>query len=186
MHRTPRLLRLGLLVGVVATLVAGAVTLSGCSPPGDEETKTEELGVYFISNGENALAVTREVTEPEDSDLATVAMEELLAGLTEQELETQPALSTGIPESTELLGVTIDGDTAKVDLSSDFEEGAGTSMETNSRVAQVVYTVTDIDGISAVLFRMEGAPVDSFGDNGLDLSMPQPASEWEDTIPIDA
>ena len=38
----------------------------------------------------------------------------------------------------------------------------------------------------AVVFHMDGQPVDIFGDAGLDLSGPQTAGDYESSVPIDA
>ena len=53
-----------------------------------------------------------------------------------------------IPAGTRYLGVEVSGGVATVDLSREFESGGG-SLSMISRVAQVVFTVTRIDGIAA-------------------------------------
>jgi germination protein M len=169
--------RHAVILGVLAVLVAAGVAVTGCTP--------KEIDVYFISAGENAIAVMREVSVAADAELTTVAMEELLAGLTAQELETQPALSTAIPEGTELLGVTVENGIAKVDLSSEYEEGAG-SFSIISRVGQVVYTLTDLEDVAAVDFYIEGEQAGIFSSEGLDLTEPQTAEMYERALPIDA
>jgi germination protein M len=168
----------------VTALAAGSLALLGCSPV-DGETETVTLDLYFISAGENAIAVMREVSVAADGELAVVAMEELLAGPTAQEVETQPALSTGIPEGTELLGVTVEDGIAKVDLSSEYEEGAG-GFNIISRVGQVVYTLTDLEDVDSVDFYIEGEQAGVFSSEGLDLTEPQTAEMWEGSLPIDA
>ena len=91
-------------------------------------------------------------------ETAAAALESLLAGPTADEAASVPALSTQIPEGTELLGVTITDGVATVDLSAEFaadDDSAAVAM----RVAQVVFTVTRFDDVTSVSFEQEGAPV---------------------------
>lgn len=65
---------------------------------------------------------------------------------------------TAIPPDTAVYGVEVDGQTATVDLSADFDLG-GTLRSQGLRVAQVVYTLTQQGtGIRSVSFTIEGFP----------------------------
>jgi Sporulation and spore germination len=65
---------------------------------------------------------------------------------------------TAIPPNTRVYGVEVDGQTATVDLSADFDLG-GTLRSQGLRVAQVVYTLTQQGtGIRSVSFTIEGFP----------------------------
>lgn len=67
-------------------------------------------------------------------------------------------LDTAIPPNTRLISVTVEGSTARVDLSSEFERAAS-GVELQLRVAQVVFTVTPRDsGISSVAISIDGEP----------------------------
>jgi spore germination protein GerM len=122
------------------------------------------LGVYLYLDepgqphrpGPFLAPVHREV--PPTVETAAAALEALLAGPTDDEAASAPALSTQIPEGTELLDVTIADGVATVDLSAEFaadDDSAAAAM----RVAQVVFTVTRYDDVTSVLFEQEGAPV---------------------------
>jgi hypothetical protein len=67
-------------------------------------------------------------------------------------------IQSAIPGNTRLIAVTIEGNTASVDLSGEFERG-GSGRELQLRVAQVVWTVTEDEGISSVRILIEGEAV---------------------------
>ena len=148
---------------------------------GDAESITVSL--YWVSAGENALGVMREI--PYTEAVASATMKELLAGPTDAEKTTWPAISTAIPEGSELLGLTIDDGIAKVDLSEEFESGGGTFSVT-ARLAQVVYTLEQFETIDAVEFYIEGELVEVFSSEGLILDGPQGLDDFSDLLPIDA
>lgn len=75
-------------------------------------------------------------------------------------IESSPSenTDTAIPPDTRVYGVEVDGQTATVDLSADFDLG-GTLRSQGLRVAQVVYTLTQQGtGIRSVRFTIEGFP----------------------------
>lgn len=161
-------------------------------PDADDGSSDEEPGttpetitvrLYWVSAGENALGVER--TVPYTQAVATAAMGELLSGPTAAEKTTWPAISTAIPSGTKLLGVTVDDGVAKVDLSSEFSSGGGTFSVT-SRLAQVVYTLTQFPTVDAVEFYINGTRVNVFSGEGLILDGPQRFEDYEDLLPVDA
>jgi spore germination protein GerM len=88
-----------------------------------------------------------------------------------------------LPPTTELLGVEITGTSAKVDLSRGFESGGG-SAAMLGRVAQVVYTLCDIEGVDSVEFFTEGKPLTTLGGEGLVLEGPQRPEDFTGSVPI--
>jgi hypothetical protein len=101
--------------------------------------------------------------------VAAAALEELLAGPTEEEVEV--GLTSEIPEGTRLLGIDVVNGTATVDLSGEFESGGG-SLSMQLRVAQVVYTLTAFPTIDRVTFMIDGAPVEAIGGEGVLVDPP--------------
>ena len=99
---------------------------------------------------------------PATRAVATAALRELLAGPTPDER----GLLTMIPGATRLLGITIDGRVATVDLSGAFESGGG-SASMFGRLAQLVYTATQFPTVDAVQLRLDGRPVESVGGEGV-------------------
>jgi len=142
-----------------------------------------EVMLYWVSAGENALGVKR--TLPGTEAVAKAALEALIAGPTDAEKATWPAISSAIPEGTRLLGVTIDDGIAKVDFSEEFESGGGTFSVT-SRLAQVVYTLEQFPTVDGVEFYIEGTRAVEFSSEGLILDKPQTLDDYDELLPIDA
>lgn len=78
-------------------------------------------------------------------------------------------LVTAIPHGSSVRSVSLADGTATVDLSRQFESGGG-SLSMTARLAQLVYTATDIPGVDGVRLRLDGADVDSFGGEGIIVS----------------
>jgi hypothetical protein len=97
------------------------------------------------------VAVLREV--PSTKAVATAAINALLAGPTPG--EASRGISSQIPAGTQLLGLTIEGGAATIDLSGEFAAGGGTQAY-QTRLAQVVYTLTQFPTVKAVGILIEG------------------------------
>lgn len=151
------------------------------APANPPETLTVSL--YWISAGENALGVQR--TIPYTKAVATAAVKALIAGPTEAEKTTWPAIGTAIPAETKLLGLSIKDKVAKVDLSGEFDDGGG-SFAMLARLAQVVYTLEAFPTIDAVEFYLDGEKVEVFSSEGIELDGPQRLDDFSGAIPIDA
>jgi hypothetical protein len=111
---------------------------------------------------------------------ATAAMKALLTGPTTA--EKAAGLTSAVPGGTRLIGLSIDGTTARVDLSAQFAAGGG-SLSMRARVAQVVYTLTQFKTVRAVAFLLEGSAVDALGGEGLMLGESQRRSDWRSFEP---
>jgi germination protein M len=123
-------------------------TTAGATQPATESGATEtlpnagetEVGVYFVRGGELAFAQRRVGLAP---PMATVALEELLAGPTEPEREA--GLVSDIPPNTTIVSLEVENDTASVELSNPLDVlGA----------AQVVHTLVQLETVERV--RLEG------------------------------
>lgn len=89
---------------------------------------------------------------------------------------------TAIPEGTELLHVAREGSVLNVDLSSEFESGGG-SLSMQLRVAQIVYTGTQFEGIDAVRILIDGERVDAIGGEGIVASEPLTRRDFQNVAP---
>ncbi len=156
-----------------ATSGDGAETATDTEPV----PKTMALSVYFL-RGEKIGVARRFV--PETQAVGRAALEELLAGPTPE--EAAAGLSTGIPEGTELLDLSIADGVATVDLSGAYDDGGG-SLAMFTRLAQVVYTLTQFPTVQGVNFRLDGEPVETFSSEGIVLDHPQERSDFEDQTP---
>ncbi len=144
----------------MASFLARALRLRPIIPP---PTHIDVAPYFFIDEaghpnrtGPFLAPIHREV--PYTTGTARAAIEQLLAGPNLDERTSTPEISTQVPAGTELLGLTITGGTATIDLSSQFNAGQ-TSAAAAMRVGQVVFTLSRFDSVSRVVFRQNGAAV---------------------------
>lgn len=97
------------------------------------------------------------------------ALRALLAGPTPE--ERGHGISSEIPAGTALRGVQIQRGVAAVDLTSAFSRGGGSSSML-ARVWQVVYTATEVRGVSAVQITLDGRRVQALGGEGIPIGTP--------------
>lgn len=182
------------------TTDAGPVTTqssSGTTQPGASSTTPPEpdaptsttlttvptderfLDIYLIKDASYAVAVTRAV--PVAPAVATNAMLALIAGPTEDERD--EGLSSAIPADTLLLGIVIEDGLATIDLGREFESGGG-SFGMLSRLAQVVYTLTQFPTVNSVQFHLDGEPVTVFSGEGILLEEPVTRGDYASLLPL--
>lgn len=92
----------------------------------------------------------------------------------------QTALSSAIPDGTDVLEVTMDGATAVVDLTGTYASGGG-SASMFFRLAQLTFTASQFDGVDDVRLLLDGAEVQTFSAEGIELDQPIEPSDWFDT-----
>lgn len=158
------------------TTTAADRTTTSEGTTSSEPAATQVVRAYFM-RGEEVGPVGRDVT---GDAVAAGALTALLEGPDPSEVEL--GFTSSIPAGTELLGVDIVDGVATVDLSSEFETGGG-SLSMMSRVAQVVFTLTQFPTVESVRFELEGAPLAALGGEGLALDTPQTRADWEDLSP---
>jgi hypothetical protein len=152
-------------------------TTATTEPTGTVPTSVS-LEVWFLQ-GEQLVRQTRSL---EATPLvATAAMNALLAGPSPAELEA--GLATSVPRGTKLLGISIKKGVATVDLTSQYQSGGG-SLSMKARLAQVVYTLTQFPTVRAVLFHLDGEPVNVFSGEGIVLDHPVGRKDYEDLLPV--
>lgn len=136
------------------------------------------LEVWFLQ-GEQLVRQTR--SHEATRFVATAAMKALLAGPSPAELAA--GLRTSVPAGTKLLGISIKKGVATVDLTSQYQSGGG-SLSMKARLAQVVYTLTQFPTVRAVLFHLDGEPVNVFSGEGIVLDHPVGRADYEDLLPV--
>ena len=147
--------------------------------PGTTTTRSEagsDVRVYFLRDEKVATAGR----SADGGDVATQAVESLLVGPTDE--ETGIAMSSEVPEDTELLGIDVADGTATVDLSSAFESGGG-SLAMQARVAQVVFTLTQFPTVDDVTITLDGDSVDGIGGEGVP-AQGLTRADFEDLTPL--
>jgi germination protein M len=177
---------------------AGPVPSVGTSTEGTTEevpnpsTETSETGTgteteppasqvtyqVWFANDEGLFVSYR--TSPETPRVGTAALEALLEG--PDSFEEGYGLRTAIPDGTQLLGLSIEDGIARVDLTSEFETGGGSaSMQT--RLAQVVYTITQFPTVEGVVFSLDGEPIDVLGGEGVIIDHPLTRRDYAELLP---
>jgi spore germination protein GerM len=154
-------------------------TTTTTQAPDDQPTEQQFVELYFIKEGLSAATVFRAVDSPM---VATNAIKALIDGPTPAEMDTE--LSTAIPADTLLLGLTIENGLATIDLSREFEVGGG-SFNILSRLAQVVYTLTQFPTVDEVLFHIDGERVEVFSGEGVVLGDPVSRADYATILPIE-
>jgi germination protein M len=138
---------------------------------------TTTVRVYF-SRDEKMAAVSRVV--PKTQQLGAAAMKALLEGPTAAEKDA--GMVTCIPEGTTFLGLDVKSGKATVDLSQEYGSGGG-SLSMFTRLAQVVFTLTQFPTIDGVSFKLDGKLIDTLGGEGIIIDEPLNRHDYEDMSP---
>lgn len=193
MKKLLALATLAVIGGILGFVVAGcgsenAVSLGTADGQTGSTTATTEptgsvptsvsLEVWFL-DGEQLVRQTR--SQESTRLVATAAMKALLAG--PSPAEAAAGIGTSIPAGTRLLGISIKKGVATVDLTSHYQSGGG-SLSMKARLAQVVYTLTQFPTVRAVLFHLDGEPVNVFSGEGIVLDHPVGRADYEDLLPV--
>ena len=149
-----------------ATTVADTSVVTTDSAPATSDAATsttpsqrKSVLAYFLMN--EKLRVVGRIVEISDP---AAAVEALLAGPTSA--EAAAGMVTLIPAGTELLSVTVTGREVRVDLTGVFASGGG-SMSVLGRLAQMVFTLTQFEGIDTVRFSLDGEPITEITGEGV-------------------
>lgn len=171
--------------GGATTVAPGTTTTT--APTTTTTGPTVGMAVYFLleelddqSPGPFLVPVYREA-EP-GADPAMSVVEILLAGPTAGETAGTPAISTAIPDGTEVFGVDISDGLATVDLSGEYDAGGG-SFGMFARLAQVVFTLTRLPDVDEVALEIEGEMVNLFSSEGIVLDGPQQRADYYNLLP---
>lgn len=143
------------------------------------DTNTEKVVLYF--HDKEAIGVIKEqrdipVTETNGvEDMAKACVEELIKGSNE-------GLASSIPEGTEVKSVKMDNKTLVVDLSEDFEKGhIGGSAGVLMTMSQLVLTLTELEGVEQVAFKINGRTLEDFKGH-IEFNKPFSRGEFEQYI----
>ncbi len=132
-------------------LEAAASTTTSTAPPTPSTPKAPAF-VFFVRGG-RMFPVIRQVNAP-----ATVAksLTALVFGTLDE--EAAQGIRSSINPAAGIQARSIDAETYLVDLSAEFIQGS--TSEQVLGLAQIVFTATDIPGVSGVKFTLNGAPIE--------------------------
>lgn len=128
------------------------------------------LPIYF-----SKLQGTQSITEPslhtirsaENASALEAAISELLAGPSQSEREA--GYYTEIPQGTQLLNITDEGNRITINLSREFTLGGG-STSMLQRVEELKSTVRAIENNKQLTIVVEGHPLNTLGGEGLEIN----------------
>jgi germination protein M len=165
--------------GKVTDLVSSPPTIATDTPLATS-TPAEQMPLQvWLTSGETLWPVTRSV--PKTDAVGTAAINAMLSGASDAEAAN--GIGSTVPRDTHLLGLSVAGGTATVDLSSEYATGGGT-LSMTMRLAQVVYTLTEFPTVKRVSFQLDGKPVTVFSGEGIILDRPQTRKDYQDLAPI--
>jgi hypothetical protein len=155
-----RMLHRMLRIGVAAAAVTGCAISPDAAPTDLPESERLLLGasvggdasgaerIYLVAPGEDRLlrSVPRDAVSRDD------LIEILFRGPNEDEITAQ--YSSNIPPETKRLATRTRGSTLIIDVSEELSELSGQGL--TQALAQIVYTVSEIDGIQSVQLTVNG------------------------------
>lgn len=156
------------------SLLETTSTTSATSTP-SAVTKAEDVYLLRVRNGSTSLERV-----PRDVDI-DAGVQEVLGNLftvrpdaTGADRPDEAGLTTAIPETAELIGAALSPGTTTlvVDVRGLFGEGGIQGNDLRDALAQIVWTATTDDAVSAVVFRNDGDPVPAAVDNGETTDQP--------------
>ncbi|MFA9446692.1 GerMN domain-containing protein [Egicoccus sp. AB-alg6-2] len=153
-----------------------------------DNQRVTPVRLYFVAPGGGTpgradpflVSVQREI--PSTQGIALATLRELIDGPSSADKALIEGLSTSVPGETLVLGVNIADGLATVDLSREFESGGG-SLSMFSRLAQVIYTVTQFPTVDEVQFHLDGQPVRVFSGEGITIDEPASRADFVDLLP---
>lgn len=166
---------------LAALAVLLAASCGGSSPalptPGPSGEAPIPIAAFFLKDGTVA-PVRRHAALP-GARLST-ALEALLVGPTAA--ERQAGYSSSVPAGTALRSVYASAGSVHVDLSAAFASGGG-SASVAGRLAQLVYTVTQLDPAAEVTFALDGVTPAVFTGEGLVIDHAVTRAAYESQTP---
>ncbi|MDJ0774978.1 MAG: GerMN domain-containing protein [Mastigocoleus sp. MO_167.B18] len=171
----------GISSAVIAAVSAAVVTVGGgvawltsntnqITDPPASVTEIRNVDIYWLRNaGTNLKLESQRIQIKSNSRqpdrVLQTAFKQLLAGPTEG------TESTTIPQGTQLLGIKVESDAVRINLSEEFTSGGGSTSMTG-RLGQVIYTATSLDPKAKVYIEVNGKPLEVLGGEGLVLNQP--------------
>jgi spore germination protein GerM len=135
----------------------------------DAEKELSEVKVFFIKINESSekiilTPVERNVKKGAELENAFI---ELIKGPTQKEKKN--GILTAFPENVKLRKVSVKNGIAEIDFSSAIESGSGSDI-LMSRIDQIIWTATQIEGVKGVLIKINGKTRATLGNEGISIS----------------
>jgi len=152
--------------------------LTRVDPVPDVTSTVGRILVFFVLDGRLS-AVTR--TADAGDTPTEASMRALLGGPNPR--ETGRGLTTNLPVSTRLLDIIVGSNRVAIaDLSAEFQAPADPDAIT-LRIAQVVWTLTQLPGVEEVRFAVDGSEISVATDDGHSVDRPVSRADYDRFAP---
>ncbi len=167
-------------VAALAAVAVLALVAAGCGSDDEAPAAETTRVLVYLLRGEQVGAAARHVEAT--GDIARAALEQLVLG--PSDAERAAGLETAIPAGTRVLDVDVDDETGVItaDLSGEFDDGGG-SAAMFGRLAQVVFTLTQLPRMFGVRLRIDGEDAEVFSNEGIVIEGPLHREHYEDQSP---
>ena len=147
-------------------------TLAQPATESDTSTKLRQSRLFFVKIEDDGIISSREVKRniPVSDSPLSDAINALITGPSEGEIRS--GLVSLIPHGTKLLGITVRGSTAIIDLSDAFMYNHYGVEGYSAQLKQVVYTATSFPSVQDVQILVEGKQKDYMGGEGVFIGKP--------------
>lgn len=149
--------------------------------PSIEEQQRKLEIAWLDTSGTSVKVVSKTKSFPKSADKKVVledAFKQLLTGP-----ENATEYTTTIPEGTQLMDLEVTPEGVKVNLSQQFVTGGG-SASMSSRLAQVIYTASSLNGDTPIWINVEGKPLENLGGEGVTISQPMTRQEFDNNFKL--
>lgn len=151
---------------------SSALPIQSAPPANAPAVQVRQASLFFVRIEDDGVISRREVKRSiaaSDSPL-TDAINALIAGPSEGEIRS--GLVSLIPRGTRLLGITVRGSTAIIDLSDAFMYNHYGIEGYSAQLKQIVYTATSFASVQDVQLLVEGKEKDYLGGEGVYIGKP--------------
>ena len=140
--------------------------------PDTAPIQARQANLFFVKIEDDGVISRREVKRmiPVSDSPLTDAINALIAGPSEGEIRS--GLVSLVPRGTKLLGITLRGSTAIIDLSDAFMYNHYGIEGFSAQLKQIVYTATSFSSVQDVLILVEGKARDYLGGEGVYIGKP--------------
>jgi len=149
-----------------AVLIIGIVAMAAVIMQSIEQ-QGKQVKIYFFKAGK---LIYEKRTPAQKADLYYFTIEQLLQGPTAD--EKVKGVYSQIPEGTKVRVAYKQNDTVNVDFTKDLEMYGGGTSKVYGSLAQIVYTLTSLQGIKQVQILINGRREISLGSEGLIIDKP--------------
>jgi spore germination protein GerM len=149
------------------SLPGNTTTTSKVADPGGIAPQSRQAALFFVRIENDGLISTAEVRRsiPISGLPLTDAILALFAGPSEGEI--RAGLVSLIPRGTKLIGITLRGSTAIIDVSESFMYNQYGREGYQAQLKQVVYTATSFSSVQDVQILIDGKTKDYLGGDGI-------------------